>query len=92
MDRYEFLIALTSIAIGGATAMTLIVTIGKAILRRRSVPGEGGGEVAMARLDDRLSRIEQAIDAMSVEVERISEGQRFTTRLLAERSPERLEA
>ena len=36
--------------------------------------------------DERLARIEQAIDAMAVEVERISEGQRFVTRLLAERS------
>ncbi len=35
------------------------------------------------RLEDRLSRIEQSIDAMAIEVERISEGQRFTTRLLA---------
>ena len=30
------------------------------------------------------------IDAMAVEVERISEGQRFTTKLLADRQPERL--
>jgi hypothetical protein len=37
----------------------------------------------------RLERIETAIDAMSVEVERIAEGQRFVTRLLAERQPER---
>ena len=35
---------------------------------------------------DRLQRIEAAVDAMSVEVERISEGQRFVTRVLAERS------
>lgn len=34
--------------------------------------------------DRRLERIEQAIDAMAVEVERISEGQRFVTKLLAE--------
>jgi hypothetical protein len=33
----------------------------------------------------RLERIEQAIDAIAVEVERISEGQRFTTRLLSDR-------
>lgn len=32
----------------------------------------------------RLERIEQGIDAMSTEVERISEGQRFTTKLLSE--------
>jgi hypothetical protein len=30
--------------------------------------------------------MEQAIDSIAVEVERISEGQRFTTKLLAERS------
>ena len=36
---------------------------------------------------DRLARIENAIEAMAVEVERISEGQRFTTRLLSEKSP-----
>jgi hypothetical protein len=34
----------------------------------------------------RLERIEQAVDAVAVEVERISEGQRFTTRLLTERA------
>jgi hypothetical protein len=34
----------------------------------------------------RLERMEQAIDAIAVEVERISEGQRFTTKLLAERN------
>lgn len=32
----------------------------------------------------RLERIEQAADAISIEVERISEGQRFTTQLLSE--------
>jgi hypothetical protein len=36
----------------------------------------------------RLERIEQAIDAMSLEVERIAEGQRFVTRLMSDRSPE----
>ena len=32
----------------------------------------------------RLYRMEQSLDAIAVEVERISEGQRFTTKLLAE--------
>jgi hypothetical protein len=35
----------------------------------------------------RLERIEQSLEAIALEVERISEGQRFTTKLLAERSP-----
>jgi hypothetical protein len=38
----------------------------------------------------RLERIEQAIDAMSIEVERIAEGQRFVTRLMSDRAPERV--
>ncbi|MDB4873573.1 MAG: hypothetical protein JWM41_19 [Gemmatimonadetes bacterium] len=34
----------------------------------------------------RLERMEQALDSIAIEVERISEGQRFTTKLLSERS------
>jgi hypothetical protein len=36
----------------------------------------------------RLERIEQAVDAVAIEVERISEGQRFTTKLLSDRASE----
>lgn len=35
---------------------------------------------------ERLERIEQAVEAMAVEIERISEGQRFTTKLLSSRA------
>ena len=38
----------------------------------------------------RLDRIEQAVDAVAIEVERISEGQRFTTKLLSDRASEGL--
>lgn len=40
--------------------------------------------------DERLARIEAAVEAMAIEVERISEGQRFVTKLLAERVPAKL--
>jgi hypothetical protein len=40
-----------------------------------------------ATVSARLERIEQSLEAIALEVERISEGQRFTTKLLAERSP-----
>jgi hypothetical protein len=36
-------------------------------------------------LQQRLERMEMAIDSIAVEVERISEGQRFTTKLLSDR-------
>ena len=34
---------------------------------------------------DRLTRLEQSVDAVAIEVERIGEGQRFMTRLFAEK-------
>ena len=43
----------------------------------------------LTRIEERLARIEQALDAVAVEAERISEGQRFTTKLLSDRAPAR---
>jgi hypothetical protein len=40
--------------------------------------------------DARLERLETAIDAIAIEVERISESQRFTAKIMAERSPNQL--
>jgi FtsZ-binding cell division protein ZapB len=39
---------------------------------------------ALAESSQRFDRIEQAIEAVAIEVERISEGQRFVTRVLTE--------
>ena len=36
-------------------------------------------------LTARLSRVEQIVESTAIEIERISEGQRFTTRLLSEK-------
>jgi len=36
-------------------------------------------------LEARLERIEQAVDTIALEMERVGEGQRFVTKLLAER-------
>jgi len=38
------------------------------------------------RSEERLARIEMAVEAIALEVERISEGQRFVTKLLSERA------
>jgi hypothetical protein len=70
----------TGVAIFGTIAW-LIVESKKAALGKVQ-PRE------LVQMDERLHRIEQAIDAMAVEVERISEGQRFTTKLLADRLKE----
>jgi multidrug efflux pump subunit AcrA (membrane-fusion protein) len=39
-----------------------------------------------AEVTAHMERLEQAIEAVAIEVERISEGQRYTTKLLAERA------
>jgi hypothetical protein len=36
------------------------------------------------QLEARLERIEHAVDAIALEIERVAEGQRFTTKLLSE--------
>jgi hypothetical protein len=41
------------------------------------------------QLESRLERMEQALDAISIEVERVAEAQRFQSRLLAQAAEER---
>ena len=75
-----------------AQVMTVIVTstgafvaigLGASMLWRM---GSRAKSRAVPPVDDtRLDRLEAAVDAIAIEVERISEGQRFTTQLLSER-------
>jgi hypothetical protein len=69
--------------------MVGVTIIGAPIARaiaRRIERGVGGGQALPNDVSARLERMEQAIDAIAVEVERISEGQRFTSKLLADRA------
>jgi len=65
-----------------AVMMPISIAIARRIWR-------GVKPVANARTEDALSprfdRLEQAVDAIAIEVERVSEGQRFVTRVLTER-------
>jgi hypothetical protein len=58
-----------------------------AIALARRVWVRGGSRPAAVDLENspRLQRIEQAIESIALEVERIGEAQRYTTRVLAER-------
>lgn len=51
----------------------------------RGIDRRGSAASQAPDMRAQLERMERAIDTMAVEVERISEGQRFATRLLAER-------
>ena len=67
--------------------MCAVIAIGVPIVRaitRRMDRRTVAAPIADAETRDRLERIEQAVDAIAVEVERISEGQRFTTKIISE--------
>jgi hypothetical protein len=59
----------------------MAVAVARLIWRRGSMPAASR---TPSDTTQRLERMEQAIDTIAVEVERISEGQRFVTRLLGE--------
>jgi hypothetical protein len=71
----------------GFFAMVATIAIGAPLARAfaRRMERESKTKVA-PEVTSRLERIEQAVDAIAIEVERISEGQRFTTKLLTERA------
>ncbi len=78
----------------GFFAMVIAIVVGRPMVKayakrveslskQPQIPGE---------MVNRLERIEQAVEAIAIEVERISEGQRFTTKLLSETRPGALPA
>ena len=76
-------VAIVAIVFGTVSAIGF--PLARAFARRI----EGGRRDATpmpADVSDRLDRIERGVEAIALEVERISEGQRFVTKLMAERS------
>jgi hypothetical protein len=80
MDRYTMVVSVMGQLCGTALLITIISLW---FTRRHRAPlADGDG---ILRLEQRLTEMQQSLDAVAVEVERISEGQRFATKLLAER-------
>ncbi|MDQ4080700.1 MAG: hypothetical protein M3125_08065 [Gemmatimonadota bacterium] len=71
----------------GLFAMVATIAVGAPLARAfaKRMDRESGAKIS-PEVTSRLERIEQAVDAIAIEVERISEGQRFTTKLLTERA------
>jgi hypothetical protein len=70
------------VAIIVAGAVTIFTPLTRAHARRLDKQSAG----MKPEIGARLERMEQSIEAIALEIERISEGQRFTTKLLAERT------
>lgn len=62
-----------------AVLMPMSIAFARRVWRGKPAPP------ADTTIAPRLDRIEHAIDAIAIEVERVSEGQRFVTKILAER-------
>jgi multidrug efflux pump subunit AcrA (membrane-fusion protein) len=72
--------------IGGISIVATAIVLLVALTQRYRVKMRGAGQTSMPNdLAQRLARMEAGIESVAVEVERISEGQRFTTRLLSDR-------
>ncbi len=75
------------VVFGSIVAIVLGLPIVVAFARRIAGSGTATHIAELpSDLSDRLQRIEQMMEATQIEVERISEGQRFTTKLLADRA------
>lgn len=76
--------AIAPILIANGATLALMAILFWAVVRRRL---RGIGSPAIPDQSRRLDQLQQAVDTMAVEVERISEGQRYVTKVLAERLP-----
>ncbi len=71
----------------GIVATAFVVIFGLLLRYRSTTRGVSKTAELPAELTQRMARMETAIESVAIEVERISEGQRFTTRLLSDRAP-----
>ena len=81
MNPGETFAVISIVLVSGA----LLFPVFRGLGRRLEGGARRGEAVVSPESAKRLERVEQAIEAVAVEVERISEGQRFVTRVLAER-------
>ena len=70
----------------GAFLCAIVLAIGVPLARAysRRMDADSRNPRLPTEVTERLERMEQALDSVALEVERISEGQRFTTKLLSE--------
>ena len=74
---------ISGLSFAGLIGIILAFPIGRAIARW--IDRRGHTPAVDPQLANRLAAIEQAVDTVAIEMERMSEANRFTTRLLTER-------
>jgi hypothetical protein len=71
--------------LGVVFMLVFVLPMSIALARRIWRRGESSAPAISSDIAQRLGRMEQAMEATAIEVERIGEGQRFLTRMLAQR-------
>jgi hypothetical protein len=84
MDEHAVLVA--NIIIGSLLATTVGFAAAWMRVRERAIRAEMAQRLPQD-VEARFESLQRAVDAIAIEVERISEAQRFSAKLLAERSP-----
>ena len=70
---------------GAALSVFVVVVVSTVFaLRRWGRRRRRGSQSFSGERDERMERLEQAVDAIAIEVERVGEAQRYQTKLLAE--------
>ena len=62
----------------------LVLTLARNLWKRGTRKAVAAQQQLSPAVEQRLERVEQGVDAIAIEIERISEGQRFVTKLLSE--------
>lgn len=90
MDPFKLKLAEEMLVFAGViVGMGCFTGIVTSVIKYRRPKEVGSSPELIEQLNDineRLARLDTAMDAVAIEVERISEAQRFTTKLLAERT------
>jgi len=81
---YPPIIVLAAIMCSTAVVITTLVLISRHVTLRRATDAE----LTTEEIVHRLERIEQAVDAAAVSVDRLAESSRFVAKLLAGRAGE----
>ena len=82
--------ALTLVGAFSAFAVTLFIVARAGIAWTRPRPRTDNPPAIPAIDETRFTRLEEAVDSIAIEVERIAEAQRFSAKLMSERLPNRL--
>ena len=80
-------VKLMALAVGSSAGVVVTGIVAWTVVKLRQMSrGAPNGTAALpAATEERLARMEQTLDALTLEMERSAEAQRFTARLLAER-------